>query len=161
VNWHIFFVAGKDYKFWIPDAWGASIFKSTGLDIKPLDCTAVIIADPVNFCPAQHTIQSTTCHHTQCMKTKDILSISGGITCEYSTHTFQDEYMCICKIMRPPLWSSSQCSWLQIQRSRFDSRRNQIFWEIVVLERGPLSLVRITEELLEWKSGGFGLENRY
>jgi hypothetical protein len=28
------------------------------------------------------------------------------------------------------------------------------------LERGPLSLVRITEELLEWKSSGFGLENR-
>jgi hypothetical protein len=28
----------------------------------------------------------------------------------------------------------------------FDSR---IFWEVVGLERGPLSLVRITEELLE------------
>jgi hypothetical protein len=32
----------------------------------------------------------------------------------------------------------------------FDSRRYQIFWEVVGLERGPLSLVRITEELLEW-----------
>jgi hypothetical protein len=30
----------------------------------------------------------------------------------------------------------------------------------VGLERGPLSLVRITEELLEWKSSGSGLENR-
>jgi hypothetical protein len=29
----------------------------------------------------------------------------------------------------------------------------------VGLERGPLSLVRITEELLEWKSSGSGLEN--
>jgi hypothetical protein len=29
----------------------------------------------------------------------------------------------------------------------------------VVLERAPLTLVRIIEELLEWKSGGFGLEN--
>jgi hypothetical protein len=27
------------------------------------------------------------------------------------------------------------------------------------LERGPLSLVRIIEELLEWKSSGSGLEN--
>jgi hypothetical protein len=27
------------------------------------------------------------------------------------------------------------------------------------LERGPLSLVRITEELLEWKISGSGLEN--
>jgi hypothetical protein len=33
----------------------------------------------------------------------------------------------------------------------FDSRRYQIFWEAVGLERGPLSLVRIIEELLERK----------
>jgi hypothetical protein len=38
----------------------------------------------------------------------------------------------------------------------FDSRRYQIFSEVVGLERGPLSLVRITEELLEWKSSGSG-----
>ena len=31
----------------------------------------------------------------------------------------------------------------------FDSRRYQIFWVLVGLERGPLSLVRSTEELLE------------
>jgi hypothetical protein len=36
---------------------------------------------------------------------------------------------------RPPLWSSGQSSWLQIQRSGFDSRRYQIFWEVVGLER--------------------------
>jgi hypothetical protein len=29
----------------------------------------------------------------------------------------------------------------------------------VGLERGPLSIVRIIEELLEWKSSGSGLEN--
>jgi hypothetical protein len=33
----------------------------------------------------------------------------------------------------------------------FDSQRYQIFWEVVGLERGPLSLVRIIEELLERK----------
>jgi hypothetical protein len=38
----------------------------------------------------------------------------------------------------------------------FDSRHYQIFWEVVGLERGPPSLVRITEELLEWKSSGSG-----
>jgi hypothetical protein len=38
----------------------------------------------------------------------------------------------------------------------FDSRRYQIFREVVGLERGPLSLVRIIEELLEWKSRGSG-----
>jgi hypothetical protein len=31
---------------------------------------------------------------------------------------------------------------------------------VVGLKRGPLSLVRITEELLEWKSSGSGQENR-
>jgi hypothetical protein len=41
----------------------------------------------------------------------------------------------------------------------FDSRHYQIFYEVVGLERGPLSLVRITVELLKWKSSGSGLEN--
>jgi hypothetical protein len=40
----------------------------------------------------------------------------------------------------PPLWSSGQSSWLQIQRPWFESHRYQIFWEVVGLERGPLSL---------------------
>jgi hypothetical protein len=60
----------------------------------------------------------------------------------------------------PPLWSSCQSSWLQIHSSGFDFRRYQIFWEVVGLERGPLSLVSTIEELLERKSSGFGLENR-
>jgi hypothetical protein len=38
--------------------------------------------------------------------------------------------------------------------------RDQIFWEVVGLERGPLSLVSTTEELLETKSIGSGLESR-
>jgi hypothetical protein len=29
----------------------------------------------------------------------------------------------------PPLWSSGQSSWLQIQRPGFDSRQYQIFWK--------------------------------
>jgi hypothetical protein len=57
-------------------------------------------------------------------------------------------------------WSSGQSSWLQSHRSGFDSRRYQIFWGAVGLERGPLSLVSATEELLGRKSSGFGLENR-
>jgi hypothetical protein len=39
---------------------------------------------------------------------------------------------------------------------RFDSRCYQIFREVVGLEWGPLSLVSITEELLEWKNSGSG-----
>jgi hypothetical protein len=38
----------------------------------------------------------------------------------------------------------------------FDTLHYQIFWEVVGLERDPLSLVRITEEPLEWKSSGSG-----
>jgi hypothetical protein len=49
---------------------------------------------------------------------------------------------------------------LQIQRPVFDSRHHQIFWVVVGLERGQLSLVSTTEELLERKSSGSGLENR-
>jgi hypothetical protein len=64
----------------------------------------------------------------------------------------------ICTSRRPSLWSSGQSSWLQIQRS-FDSRRYQIFWEIVGLERGPLSFMSTTEELLWRNSSGSGLEN--
>jgi hypothetical protein len=41
-----------------------------------------------------------------------------------------------------------------------DSRRYQIFWEVLGLERGPLSLVSRTEELLGGKSRRSGLENR-
>jgi hypothetical protein len=39
----------------------------------------------------------------------------------------------------------------------FDSRRYQIFWKVVGLEQGPLSLVSTIEELFEWKSSGFGV----
>jgi hypothetical protein len=60
----------------------------------------------------------------------------------------------------PPLWSSGQSSWLRIQRSGFDSRRYQIFWEVMGLERGPLSLMSTIEELLGRKSNGSGLESR-
>jgi hypothetical protein len=35
---------------------------------------------------------------------------------------------------------------------------DQIFWEVVSLGRGPLSLVNTIEELLERKSMGSGLE---
>jgi hypothetical protein len=70
------------------------------------------------------------------------------------------EFICYVEESRPLLWSSGQSSWLQIQRSGLDSRRYQIFWEVVDLERCPLSLVSTTEELLERKSSGSGLENR-
>jgi hypothetical protein len=57
---------------------------------------------------------------------------------------------------RPPLWSSGQSSWLQIQRTGFDFRRYESFWEVVGLERGPLGPVSTTAELLGRISSGSG-----
>jgi hypothetical protein len=47
--------------------------------------------------------------------------------------------------------SSGQSSWLQIQRSEFDSRHYQILWVVVNVECVPLSLVSTIEGLLEKK----------
>jgi hypothetical protein len=58
------------------------------------------------------------------------------------------------RLFRPPLWSSGQSSWLQIRRPGFDSRfRFPALPEkkVMGLERGPLSLVSTTEELLDRK----------
>jgi hypothetical protein len=51
--------------------------------------------------------------------------------------------------VRPPLWSSGQSSWLQMQGSRV--RFPGTTKKTVGLERGPLSLVSTTEELLDRK----------
>jgi hypothetical protein len=42
----------------------------------------------------------------------------------------------------------------------FDPQHYQIFWEVVGLEQGKLSLVSTIEELLGRKSSGSGLESR-
>ena len=52
------------------------------------------------------------------------------------------------------VWIVSHSDRLRVSGYRyrglgFDSRRYQIFWVVVGLERGPLSLVRSIEELLE------------
>jgi hypothetical protein len=60
----------------------------------------------------------------------------------------------------PPLWSSGQSSWLQIQRSGFDSLCYQIFLDVVSPEQGPFSLVNTIEEILERKGSGLGLKSR-
>jgi hypothetical protein len=61
----------------------------------------------------------------------------------------QQKFISVRREVWPPLWSNGQSCWLQIQRSRVRFRRYQIFLEVVGLERGPLSLMRIIEKLLE------------
>jgi hypothetical protein len=48
-------------------------------------------------------------------------------------------------VLGSPLWSSGQSSWLQIRRPGTTKKK------VVGLERGPLSLVSTTEELLDRK----------
>jgi hypothetical protein len=74
---------------------------------------------------------------------------------KYSLNSYVN-YVCLyIKVRRdyggPPLWSSGQSSWLQIRRPGFDSRHYQKRNEVVGLERGALSLVSTTEELLDRK----------
>jgi hypothetical protein len=56
------------------------------------------------------------------------------------------------------LWSSGLSSLLQIQRAGFDYRLYAIFWDVVGMERGPLSLASTIEELLGRKSSSSSLE---
>jgi hypothetical protein len=67
-------------------------------------------------------------------------------------------YICYVEESRQHLWYSGQSSWLQILRSGFESQRYQIFGEVVVLERGPLSLVSTIVKLFQRKNRGSGLE---
>jgi hypothetical protein len=89
----------------------------------------------------------------------DMFLRSGAISKNMAT--FKQRFV----LPRLRLWPSQpQCltAYVRVPGYRstgpgFDSRRYQIFWEVVGLERGPLSLVSTTEELLGRKSSGFGL----
>jgi hypothetical protein len=82
-----------------------------------------------------------------------------GARDERVTGSFLLDLIILCQLQGAPLLSSGKSSWLQIQRSGFDSRRYHILWEVVGLERGPLSLVSTTEELFWGNSSGSNLEN--
>jgi hypothetical protein len=117
--------------------------------------------------PGEYILKPLTFQFKHSVPTSEIASVSSGqsswlqngdVVCFlWGTNWI---YICYIGESRPPLWSSGQSSWLQLQRSGFHSRRCQIFWEAVGLERGPLNLVSTTEELLERKVSGSGLENR-
>jgi hypothetical protein len=64
-------------------------------------------------------------------------------------------------VCQPPLWSSDQGSWLQIQRSRVRFKALPDFLRSSGSGTGFIQPVRIMEELRTWKeSSGSGLENR-
>jgi hypothetical protein len=62
-------------------------------------------------------------------------------TIDYLVKAFQQKYRLCSLVVRVPGYRS--------RNPGFDSRRYQVFWEIVGLERGPLSLMRIIEDIYE------------
>jgi hypothetical protein len=110
----------------------------------------------ISLCSALYTVQTsnTPCPHTSCKvhwcwRWNFLKFIIVGMNQEILKQTPRST--------GPPLWYSGQSSWIEIQRSLV---RYQIFWEVVGLERGPLSVVSTIEELLGRNSSGSGLENR-
>jgi hypothetical protein len=126
-------------KCWVsysePLSWNHSLAAKSGwsggdsYSMRPLVGAGVVV----------FTVQSLT-HTTEHIRAEylSIFHVSFILICPYDM------------ILSPPLWSRGQSSWLQTQRSGFDSWRYQISWE-VRLELGPFNLVSTTEELLERK----------
>jgi hypothetical protein len=82
-----------------------------------------------------------------------------------SAHLPEASSLCNCSVKRMPIFPHQTPSalvslFLPQLRSGFDFWRYRIFWEVVGLERGPLSLMSTIEELLERKSSGSSLQNR-
>jgi hypothetical protein len=104
-----------------------------------------------------HWLNRLTCNTSFHKTPFKSFPISHQITSQHVTLHFSEDMV----LIWPSLLSSGQSSWLQIQRSWFNFRRYQIFWEVVGLEQGPLSLVNTIEELFERKISGFDLNREY
>jgi hypothetical protein len=70
---------------------------------------------------------------------KEFKAICKGISCYESHLDLFSSYMNI-------FLSNGQCSWLQIQRSGFNSQRYQIFWGVMGQEWGSFSLMSTIED---------------
>jgi hypothetical protein len=91
---------------------------------------------------AQYYLQSTIPLHKLFTRLHQRLSDSEHFSPSLNTYCSA--------ILGPPLWSSGRSSCLQIRRPGFDSGTTRKK-RVVGLERGPLSLVSTTEELLDRK----------
>jgi hypothetical protein len=89
-----------------------------------------------------------TCHG-MCVSARFITNVNF-VPFHGLSNFVQYVYIYIYIYIWPPLWSSGQSFWLQIQGSRIRLTGNYKK-KVVGLERGPLSLVSTTEELLDSK----------
>jgi hypothetical protein len=97
--------------------------------------------------PATH-LHGATSHKTTMSPREGKCRIWFGVQGKFQ---FSTKHFRTCVPEYSPLWTTGQISWLQILMPGFDSRRYQVFGEVVGVERGPLSLVSTTEELLDRK----------
>jgi hypothetical protein len=87
-----------------------------------------------------------------CMSTYRLLSLCVQVYMHFYLPSFLSVYLPI--YLYVSLYLS--VSGYRSRGPGFDSRRYQIFCKVVGLERAPEDLVRIIEELLQWKSSGSG-----
>jgi hypothetical protein len=102
------------------------------------------------MCALLHVILTfivTKFHFSRLLVVHELQSLETLIGVYYVKYETSRQLINILCHSRPPLWSSS---WLQIQKPGFNSRHYQKN-KVVGLERGLLSLVSTTEELLDRK----------
>jgi hypothetical protein len=90
-----------------------------------------------------------------CIRILDVKYVKNRNSAHISIHSISVSslrYLCGCRFI-------STGSVVYSSGAGFDSRPHQIFWEVGDLERGPLSLMRTIEELLELESSGSGRGN--
>jgi hypothetical protein len=129
----------NELALWLPVLWQSSSFLQQGW-AQASFCTchsqALFLTHPVTgFWPGR-----TVLHHIKYMQSNASSLATNYLRPQYLSYSCQH---------RPPLSSSGQSYWLQIQRFRVRFPVYHIFCEVVGLERGPLSLVSTVEELTE------------
>jgi hypothetical protein len=115
--------------------------------VLPMENDSPWVLQSAVHCPAPPGIRTSVIHPKVCSFIDWVMSVALKMVfvfCMYS-----QKYDRLCGLVVRVLDYRSR-------GRRFDSRRYQIFWEAVGLERVPLSLVRISKELLERKSSGSG-----
>jgi hypothetical protein len=93
-----------------------------------------------------------------CKLAKYVPHVTNKVTRKHFTSVIKLRVMVmLCIIYRRSISGDHLCglvvrvSGYRSRDAGFNSRRYHIFWEAVYVEKVPLSLVRIIEELLEWK----------
>jgi hypothetical protein len=150
---------------WFSSAWRRRAkWRSMFANIRPTVAEVLQKYSPMPFCRWRETNFNTFCNRiisTPTMAYIHQVSISSTNHCLIYNYRFEVFAEGIIIIIIDRLCDLVvRVSGYRSRGAGFDSRRYHIFWEVVGLERGSLSLVSTTEELLGRNSRGCGLENR-